>query len=189
MNLTLITPPTTLPVTLDAVKHRVRVSFNDDDDDISQMIATATSYLDGARGYIGGCLLSQTWELTVDWRFPDKEIPLSLGPVQSITSVNYIDPDGVEQTLDSFMLAKGTNFNPSYLTPAYGQQWPSVRCQRQAIKVRFVAGYQDAASVPAQIKQAIMVMVCQWYQDREGVDSGIIPGAEAMLNPFRSVVM
>jgi hypothetical protein len=49
----------------------------------------------------------------------------------------------------------------------YGQSWPAIRCQREAVKVIFSTGYLDAASVPEPIKTWIKLRVGALYENRE----------------------
>ena len=78
-----------------------------------------------------------------------------------------------------------TRNHSSYITPAYGVDWPTVRNIPQAIRVRFVAGYD---SVPEPLKQAIAMLVTHWYENREPVGKAMdnIPmTVEALISPYR----
>jgi len=43
-----------------------------------------------------------------------------------------------------------------------------------AVTVRFVAGYGDAGDVPQAIKQAILILIAHWYEQRDPVEAGNI---------------
>lgn len=63
----LVTPPTALPVTLDAVKDHLRIGRLDFDQDdlLRDLLASAVAYLDGPRGVLGRCIMAQTWAAEV----------------------------------------------------------------------------------------------------------------------------
>jgi uncharacterized phiE125 gp8 family phage protein len=67
-----------------------------------------------------------------------------------------------------------------------------VTCDRaDAVTIEFTAGYGAAASaVPAEIKQAMYLMIGHWYENRESVNVGNIVNelpfaAQALLEPFQ----
>lgn len=164
MSLKLITAPTTYPITLSEAKLHCRVDTSDDDTLITALITAATEM---AEQLTGRALMTQTWELTQD-AFDDAMV-LTRVPVASITSVKYIDEAGVEQTLNSanYTLFSGNDYGYHQVTAAYGLEWPATRIQDDAVKVRYVAGYANAAAVPESIKQWIKLMVSSMYDNRE----------------------
>lgn len=164
MALQLITAPTTYPVTLAEAKLHCRVDTADDDTLITALITAATEM---AETKTGRAIMPQTWELTLD-SFPDA-LELTRVPVQSITSVKYFDLAGVEQTLASnlYSIDKADHFGFAYVVPAYNNIWPETRDQINAVAVRYLAGYTNAASVPEGIKQWIKLMISTMYDNRE----------------------
>ena len=164
MALKLITAATTYPVTLADAKLHCKVDDAADDALITAMITSAAEL---AEQQLGRALMTQTWELTLD-SFPDA-FELTRVPVQSVTSVKYYDTTGTLQTLASNLYsvdtADGDGF--AYIAPAYNTSWPDTREQINAVVVRFVAGYTDAASVPEPIKTWIKLMIGTMYENRE----------------------
>ena len=67
------------------------------------------------------------------------------------------------------------NNPPLLVLPALGT-WPvTYTGQRGAIEVDFIAGYgSTAASVPADLKVAIRMLIAHWYEQREAVATGTI---------------
>lgn len=165
----------------------------------------AQSYLDGAAGILGRALVTQTWVMKLDafpwegWAHPvgwrrnarDAAITIPLPPLQSVSSVQYIDPNGVEQTLDASkyqVLQNGAR--PSQIAPAYDEAWPSTRDQPLAVTITFVAGYGDAASdVPSAIRSAGLLMISDLYQNREAQSVGYEmqpnPAVDRLIAPYR----
>jgi hypothetical protein len=98
----------------------------------------------------------------------DGTIQMPLPPLQSITSIKYLDTAGVEQTLAAAAYRVDTVSAPGRVTPAYGYSWPSTYPVTNAVVIRFVAGYGDAAAaVPLKIRQWIMAAVGAMYENRE----------------------
>ena len=110
--------------------------------------------------------MAQTWEAGFD-AFPTA-IALTRTPVLSVTSITYIDATGTLQTLSSalYTLTQSDSGFAS-ITPVYGAVWPSMRGDIDGIKVRYVAGYANAASVPDLIKSWVYLQVGAMYENRE----------------------
>jgi uncharacterized phiE125 gp8 family phage protein len=120
-------------------------------------------------------------------------LPLPLGPVQSIVSVKYIDPDGVEQTLANTVYVLDRYRRTALLRLAYGESWPSVRSQFDAVKVQYLAGYafndSPPVAVPARILQAMRLLVDHMIANRSAVDVDNLVelplGVKYHLDPLR----
>jgi uncharacterized phiE125 gp8 family phage protein len=164
MALKLITAPTTYPVTLAEAKLHLRVDSSTEDAMISAMITSAT---DVAETIMCRSIMPQTWELTLD-AFPDV-LEITRAPAVSITSLKYYDTAGVQQTLSNtlYLLDNVNDFAPAQVVPTYGTVWPETREQTNAVALRFVSGYADAASVPEAIKSWIKLQVSAMYENRE----------------------
>jgi uncharacterized phiE125 gp8 family phage protein len=100
----------------------------------------------------------------------DGIIQMPLPPLQSITSIKYLDTTGVEQTLSASAYRVDAVSTPGRVTPAYGYSWPSTYPVTNAVVIRFVAGYGDtAASIPIKIIQWIKAMIGSMWENRETV--------------------
>lgn len=162
MSLKLITPPTAWPVTLAEAKLAHRFDANDLDADITDMIKDATRLVEHETGI---SLMPQTWELSLD-HWPHA-LWLTRTPVASVTSVKYTDLDGAVQTLaqSAYTVSATDAYGPARITPAYNTCWPLARCHPDAVAVRFVAGFADAASVPSHLKRQIKIFVAMLLDD------------------------
>lgn len=98
-----------------------------------------------------GVLVTQTWDLHLD-NFPGWEMHIPNPPLQSVSSITYVDTDGTTQTLAADQYLVDTKSQPGRITPAFGLTWPTTRAQTNAVTVRFVAGHGAAAAVPENIK-------------------------------------
>lgn len=116
-------------------------------------------------------LVTQTWDLFLD-AFPAWEIGIPKPPLQSVTSITYVDNDGVTQTLATDQYQVDIKSEPARIVPAFGVVWPVTRWQPNAVTVRFVCGYGAAAAVPAGIKNWMLVRIKQMYENREATMLG-----------------
>lgn len=168
MSLTIVTPPAEEPVTLTEAKNHLRVDLTDDDSLISALIVAAREH---AEAITRRAFITQTLKLSMD-AFPVNNGPIyvPMPPLQSVNSLKYFNTGGVEQTL-----TEGTDYlvdnesEPGRITPAPDTGWPATQNRPNAVSVEFVAGFGDASKVPQGIKQAILLMVGHWYENREGV--------------------
>lgn len=187
----LVTPPQTTPVSLAEAKAHLRVDHDDDDELITAMIAAATDHVDGWSGVLGRALVTQTWRQDFDCFHACLRLPLA--PAVSITAVKYVDPDGVEQTVDSNNYELRSDGDGPYVQFFTTFAAPAISLEGKAVSVTYVAGYGEADDVPAPIRHAMLLMIGHWYDNREAavVTSGTaqpLPMAvDALLAPYRRV--
>ncbi len=167
MSLKLITGPAVEPISLDEAKAHCRVDDSDNDAPLTLMIKAARSL---AEARLGRALVSQLWELTLD-AFPAAEVRLEKPAVLGITSVKYLDPDGVEQTMAAEDYVLDAALLPGWLFPS--DVWPETYDGANAVKIRFTAGYGAAASdVPNDIKAWMLLQIGALYRNREAFAAG-----------------
>lgn len=167
MRLRLIAAPAATPLTLAEVKSQVRETTSDRDTELTAMLAAAVAQLDGRAGVLGRALVTQTWELLLD-AFPCGDvIELPLPPLQSVTSISYVDSDGSTQTLSTSVYGVDTACEPGAVHLKYNQEWPETRDERNAVTIRFVCGYGLAAAVPENIKSAMKLHIADLDANRE----------------------
>ncbi len=156
----LVTPPDGLPVTLADVKTQLRISTDADDLLLTATIASAVDLFDGERGILGRCLLPQVWRA----RYPGfLALRLPFEPVQSVTSVEYVDTLGETQTLDP-TLWRWIDASPVVVVTAHCLGNVVAHCRDDAVSVTFSAGYANADAVPSPIKMAITLATADIYQ-------------------------
>ena len=165
MTLVRVAAPATDVISLAEAKAHLRVDFSDDDTLISGLIAAAISHVDG-KGELGRAMITQTWAQWVSqapgW------VRLRMGPFQALTSVEYYDTDNVLQTatLSDFETRLDGDF--VICKPKEDFEWPSAETRADAIKITYTAGFGDAATdVPQGIRQALLMLVAHWYENRE----------------------
>ncbi len=164
MSTQVVIQPATEPVSLAEAKAHLRVTSSDEDALISALIVAAR---EAAEHETGRSLITQTREKTLDV-FPEA-IRLDYPPVQSITSIKFLDENGDEQTLSasSYKLDNASDSCPAWIKIATGRAWPSTYPEINAVRVRYVAGWASAAEVPQSIKQWMLLNIGHWYENRE----------------------
>lgn len=184
----LITEPVSEPVTLDETKDFIRVTHTDDDGLIGLLIKAAREH---AEMITGRALMPQTWALYLK-DFPyGIPLELPLAPVRDITAVKYWNSDGSEISLAPSVYETNVRGELETFGLAYMQSWPALQAGRMLpVTIEYQVGYDDADSVPAGIKGAILQLVSHWYNVREPVVVGTsameIPlTVERLLWPFR----
>lgn len=198
MGLALVTGPALDPISLAEAKSHCRVTSVDED-------GLLLGYLLAARQHVemitNRALITQTFDYTIDGDWPwviDSEshrhqrlIEIPKAPLIAVTSISYVDPTGSTQALASNQYAVDGARAIGRIYPAYGVNWPNLRCQNNSITVRFTAGYGTSpGSVPEPIRQAMLLLIGSWYEQRESVLIGQIPselpfGVEALLASYR----
>lgn len=180
--------PAVLPVSVRDAMDQARV---DDTTNARRIYALMRAATGMAEGRLRKSLITQTWQQRIDnwpnfdgdygygdWRHNDmweyvrynryRELVLFRPPVQSVTSITYIDPAGVTQTLASDKYILDSDSEPARIAPQLGFVWPAIKMLPFSIKITYKAGYGDtAASVPDTIKQWILLAVAAMYQFRE----------------------
>lgn len=175
MALICVTGPVVEPVTLQEAKLHMRVDIDTDDALIAALITAAREHLETtSRPQLA--MLTQTWRYLADaWPTSDV-LQLRPYPLQSVSSINYTDEDGATTTMSSSDYQVDTYSQPGRIYITDG--WPSTTLQdMNGLAIEFVAGYGDtASSMPQQMRQALLLLVSHWYENRETVlTSGAVP--------------
>lgn len=165
MSLKLITAPSANPIDSSTVKLHLRVIGTSEDLLIDLYTLAAVSALDGDTGILGRCLMTQTWDYALD-NFPSDEIKIPLPPLQSVTSIKYLDETGSEQTLDSSRYFVDSSSVPGWVV-VDADGWPTTYDTANAVTIRFVAGYTSAANVPASLKAALLLHIGDLFENRQ----------------------
>ena len=187
MSLQVVTPPVGEPVSLAEAKLHLRVDVDDDDALISSIITAARQ---AAETVTGRQLMTARWKLVLD-AFPACAILVAKCPVQSVTSIQYLDMNGSSLTMPAADYVVDTAYEPARITPVFGKTWPSTLPQIGAVSVTFDAGYGSASSVPEGIKSWIKLRVGSLYAHREEMSILMrgridpLPFVDGLLDPYR----
>ena len=172
------TPPILEPIGLDEVKAHSRIVIDDDDLLIQSQILAVRRMVEQVYDL---AIMTQTWTMYLDW-LPDC-IEIFKRPVQSITSVKYLDADGLLQTLSSQSYYTDLNARPPRIVSRIDAPWPYVEHRPSAIAVEFVAGYgSERSDVPPQVIQYLLMKTADYYEYRESYTEAKINGLDFVDN-------
>ena len=179
--LTLVTAPAVEPVSRTEAKTHCRIDHTADDSSIDALIVAARRYVETITRR---ALIAQTWDLKLDG-FPAGAIEIPLPPLQSVTSIAYRDSSGASTTVSASNYLVDTSSLVGRVLPAYGVVWPSFTAYPvHPVTVRFVAGYGAADDVPRPIRQALLMLVAEWYERREATHTGMAGASAVTPLPF-----
>lgn len=206
MPITQTVAPATEPITRAEAKVYLRLDddLTADDTLIDTLISAARIY---AETYCGRSFITQQWRLVLDsfpspqtfgvpwgrpWSIPPQAIQLERGPVQTVESVQYLDMGGTLQTMSASQYTAELTSPQPRITPVFGAVWPVPLPQIGAVRVNYTAGYGTAASsVPAGIRQWLLLRVATLYRNREEVavlgrgSVAALPFVDCLLDPYR----
>jgi uncharacterized phiE125 gp8 family phage protein len=182
MGLTLVTAPSTEPITVSEAKLHARVDTSADDTLIGQFITSCRQWMES---YLNQTLVTTSWKLTLDGFYDcgysrNGIILFPRSPLISITSIQYVDTAGTTQTWSSSEYRTDITVLPARLTEAYGYVYPQTREVIASVAITYSAGYGAAASVPEHFKLALKQLVALMYEFREPLITGTI-SEEVML--------
>ena len=186
-------PPAIEPLTVADVKSHARIDTNDDDQLITNFLIPAArqkaelltrrsfitqqwlAVLDAFPGsYLTGVPFGQTFGI------PPHAVLLERPPILSIQSIKYTAMDGTTGTMnpatDFVDLTFGATVradNLMRITPQFGKIWPITLPQIGSVQIAYTAGYGPlATSVPATIRNWMLLRVAALYENREEVIVG-----------------
>lgn len=166
-SLTISSAPAAEPVTLAEAQASLEIASGFADDKLSDAIVAAR---EDVEIYLNRALINQELTMTLNhWPY-EQTIYLPKSPVQSVTSLTYIDSSGVNQTLvedtDYRVIING---DKARITPING--WPVLGDRIDSITIVYAAGYGvSGTSVPASIRNAILMHVDWQFSKGEITD-------------------
>lgn len=161
------TAPTVEPVGLSEAKLHLRIEETDTEED-SLLEALITAARQTIELVTWRALCTQTLDLVLD-EFPSGDtLELPRPPLVSVTSISYTLEAGTTSTLSTSVYGVDTDSEPGRLYLKPGQSWPSDSLYPVAgVRIRYVAGYGNPGDVPRTYRQALLLLVGHWYENRE----------------------
>lgn len=180
--------PAIEPVTIRELKAWLRITSDDEDEWLAQLIRDAVSEIEETSGL---ALISQSWQLTLD-RWPTRtrepwwdgvrqgsiadlhgaeyasDVELPKWPLQSITSCTVYDEESTSTAVTvATTFDVDTQSYPGRMTLQSGATWPVALRANNAIEVVYVAGYgATAEDVPDGLRRAVRMMAAFAYTNR-----------------------
>lgn len=178
-----VTKPAGVPLPIGVVRAWVNVTDDSEDALLTLLAQAAVAH---AEDHAGIRLFTQT--VRMRRRCFDACMRLPIGPIQSITTIEYLDESGATATLDPavYDFAGGAALRPK-LNLADGQSWPTLYRAAGAVTVTAVAGFGGINDQRPNIRIALAKMVAAWFDNRA---EGDIPAdALRILDMYRMPVL
>ena len=149
-------------------KEHLKVDVTEDDTIIDNLILAATQSCEiFTNQYFIDTVVTQysdTW---------DGFYRLYKSPVSAITHVKYYDSDDSLQTLASSNYILDGTSKPARIGIAIDGELPNLSNRINAVEVKYTVGYGTASTdVPEGIRQAVLLTIGNWYENRQSVITG-----------------
>jgi len=177
-------PPETEPVDVETAKKQARIEIDDEDELIEQFLIAARRWVEE---YTGRSLMRQAWSLELsgfaDRIWLPRAAPLADATVDWPFIISYYDQANVLQELDAAVYSVLSNQEPASVELAAYRVWPPTMTRTDAVQIVYPCGADAPEAVEPALRQAIVRIVAEWFENRE---QGDIPQAAiALCAPFR----
>jgi uncharacterized phiE125 gp8 family phage protein len=161
---TVVTGPTTEPITVAEAKRQLFLSESDtsQDAELANRIQAAREQWEHDTDSV---LFTQTLSVTSE-QFGGRQIELDSRPVTSITHIKYYDPNDVLTTFSSSKYS--LNAADGEIELDWAESWPVTSIRWDAITITYVVGYATAATIPAIAKQAMLLLIAYYHYGNRG---------------------
>jgi uncharacterized phiE125 gp8 family phage protein len=159
------------PVTITEAKAHLRIVDDAEDDFVIALIRAAQDKVEGDTGLV---LRARDVAIAFD-NWNGHSLPLWRGPTNSVTSIVYDDPNGAQQTLAANQYRLRDYWGAKVIVPANGVSWPELENVSGCVRVIYNAGYANNYAVPSSLRQAALLLIGHWYENREAVNSDRSP--------------
>lgn len=165
-----LTEPAVEPVTLAEAKKHLRVEHDADDALITASIVAAREWCET---YLDATLIHTQWQMTLDFfpvyiRLPKPPMATAAGFTD--VTLTYTTDSSTIVTLPTADYRIDRDSFPGELRPNYSESWPPYRADFNAITVTWYAGYgADGTSVPQRIRNGILMLLTNFYEQRNAV--------------------
>jgi uncharacterized phiE125 gp8 family phage protein len=182
----LVTPPALEPVTLAEAKAHLRLDTSVDDDLVGALIAAARIHLEAT---IRRVLIQQTWRVYLDDWPTGSIVELPVAPVSAVSAITVYGPTGAPLVMPASAYQVDVRSVPARVRLIdHASLIP--RLAMNGIEIDLVAGYgPSGVSVPQPLREAIMVLVTRWYENRDGLGAalaGPVPDHfDRLVAPYR----
>jgi len=166
IRLAFVAPMATVPVTIEQAKAFLRVQHNDEDALIASLIGAARAWIEAATGLL---LTPQT--VTADYPAFAEKVVIYHRPLTTVTQVQYDNPEGQVETLASWRVRQFAGM-PAII-PAAGERFPETEAGPGVVRVTLTGGYANNAAIPTDVKQAALLLISHWYDNRTAVTLGM----------------
>lgn len=189
MALSVVTPPAAEPISTTDAKTHLRVTQSNEDDYIDTLVKAARRQVERDTNR---ALIDQTLSLTLD-KFPaSRVIELERAPLQSVSSITYIDSYGNQQTFASSNYEVDAVSSPGRIILKSGKSYPNTWDDGNGVTITYVCGYGSAgSSVPDDIIHGMKTLISHLYANRESivVSTGGAVFASEVPNTYKHLIL
>lgn len=191
MSLEVVTPPAAEPLTLAEAKAYLRVDHDAEDALIADLIADLIAAARGlVEDYLQRCLITRRLIERLDrWgeRLRCGAFVLKRPDVQTIHAIKTYGADGTAQIFNPGLWRLDSASTPSRILLNSGG-FPIPGRTRQGIEIDFSAGFGAAPeNIPPPIRNALLILLADRYERREGNSDFIPANARNLLLPYMQV--
>lgn len=172
-----VTAEPTEPVTIEQARRQARSDTDTyHDDELTRLITVARGHVENYCGLRSATttVVAKCDSFTDMCRLPE-------APVQSITSITYLDTDGASQTLSTDVYELRADGLEVAIVLKYGQAWPSIR-PGSRITVTMVAGYE---TTPAEMVHAMLLKIGEQFDEHAPIAIDGMTTFDALLINYR----
>ena len=187
---TMTTSPAVEPVSLTTAKAHLKVDHSHEDQLITSLIMAARQHVEHETSLV---LIEQDWSVYFNYWPQSGPLIIPVAPVMSVTGVFTYSADDIASEVDADNYVVNTISRPAQIMACNSQQWVNPGRKTNGIEVRLKAGFgTSGADVPADLIQAILLLVAHWFENRQPVFHGershTLPrSVNALLKPYRMV--
>lgn len=190
MTLHTLTPSGAEPVSLGRAKEFLRVEHEAEDELIAGLIAASRERVEA---WTGRALIARTLRETLDgWDAPGRlsrdgrAFALAAPPLISVASVTLYGADGAASVWDADNYFVDAQADPGRIALTRDRAFPRPGRGTAGIEIVFEAGYgQEPEDVPAGLREAVLRLTADGYENREGEGRGFPASVIALLAPWR----
>jgi uncharacterized phiE125 gp8 family phage protein len=139
-----VSEPAYEPVSSAEAKRWLRIDADDTDHDLVVDMLIKAMREDAENRTQRAFISRQLLLYLSDWPWHRQygvKIDLQHPPLISVDSFQYIDTDGVLQTLAADQYVVHDEYEPAFIIPEWEVTWPTIRRVPDAIQITFTAGY------------------------------------------------
>lgn len=188
MVMTRLLAPAVEPVTLSEAKAHLRVTSTNEDELISNLIASAREEVEAATSI---ALITQDWRLYIDHWPASGVVRLTKHPVQQVNQVTVYNAQGTPTSSVPSAVQLDRVSRPARFARPNAISNPTA--EMNGIEIDFRVGFGNTGvDVPDGLKRAILLLVAFWFEHRgTGETSGQLAswpdGYERIINRYRSM--
>lgn len=163
------------PITISDLKNHLRLDTADDDSLLSNLISASTKY---AEELVRMSFIEETRVVYIDLYQLNKDntrygiVELPISPLISVDFINIYSSSNTPTLFDAANYYVDTISIPGRIALNQGVTWPSDARRINSVQIQYKVGFgASAATCPPDIKQALLIICSDWYENRTTSDT------------------